>query len=315
MSRTLKAFRSIFFDGNFHRIWQIINKSPLVHIFAEAHRIWRPEVQRARIRAFESLELNQTQTQIVDQLKKNGFAVVNELFSPSDFTGLAEYLDEKIRGLEKAKSQQLVHTKDFWVRLSDSDFSDGMTTDHPLVQLSLKKDLLGVVAGYFGELAFLEYILLTYSLPSSSPLKSSQLWHQDHDNDRMIKFFIYLSDVEKNEDGPFTLLPKEAQKKIKNSFFTRHLSDTEVQNSYPLSQSVQIKGRKFSAFLVDTSVCYHMGSRVSEGHSRLMSTSLYVTLPKSYWGKIKNFVRATRPLEPIEQAAVEANFCPEESSR
>jgi hypothetical protein len=126
----------------------------------------------------------------------------------------------------------------------------------------------------------------------------------------MLKLFFYLSDVQTVEDGPFTLLPKEARNRIQNSFFPRHLPDEEVNSQYPLSQAVQIKGRKFSAFLVDTSVCYHMGSRVSAGHSRLMSTTLFVTLPKAYWGDVKNFVKPAGPLSPLQMAAVNGQASP-----
>jgi hypothetical protein len=179
-----------------------------------------------------------------------------------------------------------------------------MTTDHPLVQLSLKEEILKVIAAYLGQAPFLEYILLTYSLPSKQPLKSSQLWHHDHDNHKMVKLFFYLSDVNSVEDGPFTLLPKEANSKIPNSFFPKHLSDKAIESTYSLHNAVQIKGLKFSAFLVDTSVCYHMGSRVAEGHSRLMSTSLYVTLPKAFWGPVKGFVTVTKPLSDLQMAAI-----------
>ena len=304
LERYSKIFKNIFIDGNFHRIWQILTKSPLIHVLAWAHRLRSPGIYSARKKLFQALHLSQQQTETLNLLKNQGYARVDHLFSDKDFQVLNDYLSEKQKALEQAKTQQLVQTKDFWVRLSDSDLAQGMTTEHPLVALSLKKDLLEIVTSYLGSAPFFEYVLLTHSTPSKSPLKSSQLWHQDHDNDRMIKFFVYLSDVNSIEDGPFTLLPKTANEKIKNSFFPKHLSDEAVEKDYSLAQKVEIKGQKFSAFLVDTSKCYHMGSRVLEGHSRLMSTSLFVTLPKAYWGPVKGFVKPTRVLSELEKFAV-----------
>jgi hypothetical protein len=179
-----------------------------------------------------------------------------------------------------------------------------MSTKHPLVRLSLKQQILEVIGGYLESAPYLEYILMTYSVPSGQPLEASQLWHHDHDNHRMLKLFFYLSDVDEVADGPFTLLSKEANGFIKNSFVPRHLPDAEVDNQYSLSKAVQIKGKKFSAFLVDTSVCYHMGSRVAEGHSRLMSTSLYVSLPKAYWVTPKPFVKVEDSISDLQKAAV-----------
>jgi len=309
-ARAINAFKSIFLQGNFHRIWQILLKSRLVYPMAAFRGFLAPQIKSFRRQLTQNIALSPEQQRIAAELKQQGFARVDSLYQDSDFTGLQAYLSEKTKDIEAKKSQQLMNHKDFWVRLSDSEFSQGMSSDHPLVALSLKEDILKVVSAYLGQAPFLEYLLLTYSLPSTQPLKSSQLWHQDHDNDRMLKLFFYLSDVQTVEDGPFTLLPKEARNRIQNSFFPRHLPDEEVNSQYPLSQAVQIKGRKFSAFLVDTSVCYHMGSRVSAGHSRLMSTTLFVTLPKAYWGDVKNFVKPAGPLSPLQAAAVNGQASP-----
>jgi len=307
-SRSLKALKAIVLGGGFHRIWQILMKSRLVHLSAFLHGLLKPNIKKARLALYEQQQLASTELELVKELNQHGFARVDTLFSPEDFAPLRSYLEEKLRSVAQAKSNQLVHTKDFWVRLSDEDLKKGMTEDHPLVRLSLKENLLRVVSGYLQQAPYLEYILLTFSQPSPQPLKSSQLWHQDHDNDRMIKFFVYLSDVNKTDDGPFTLLSREANGSIRNSFFPRHLSDSEVEGQYPLKHAVQIKGPRFSAFLVDTSVCYHMGSRVAEDHSRLMSTSLYVTLPKAYWNQIRPFVRSTQHLSPLANAAIDSSL-------
>jgi len=314
-NRITKAFKSIFLEGNFHRIWQILLKSPLVHFLAWLHNLWSPSIRRSRVQLAKNLQLSEVQKKILNDLNQNGFASADSLFDISDLSPLESYLSKKAKQVEKAKLEQLSNHKDFWVRLSDSDFIQGMTTEHPLVKLSLKKEVLEVIAGYFKRAGFLEYLLLTYSVPSHQPLKASQLWHQDHDNNRMLKLFFYLSDVESEADGPFTLLPKKANSLIKNSFFPRHLPDAEVNSQFPLTQAVKIHGRQFSAFLVDTSVCYHMGSRVAEGHSRLMSTSLYVTLPKAYWGPVKDFIHSKTSLSPLQEAAIKSSYSASDTGR
>lgn len=303
-TRYFKILKNIFYDGNFHRIWQILLKSPLSHILFLIHACFRPKLYFTRKLLANSHELSSVENKILSELCKNGFANCDALFSNQDFASLEQYLQEKKNELKSSELNQSVHTKDFWVRLSDSDFAKGMTTDHPLINLSLNESLLRTISSYLGSAGFLEYVLLTYSTPMKSELKSSQLWHKDHDNDRMIKFFIYLSDVETTSDGPFTLLPKTENVEIKNSFFPKHLSDEKIGPH--IKNKIEITGKKWTSFLVDTSQCYHMGSRVSDGHSRLMSTSLFVRLPKAYWGPLKQFVRKTKDLSPLQSAAVKA---------
>lgn len=307
-NRITKALKSIFVERNFHRIWQILLKSPLADTLAFLHGLWSPNILRSRLHLAEQVTLSDTQKQILSDLNENGFALADSLFDYKDFSPLEFYLTEKLEKIAEAKECQLNTQKNFWVRLSDSDFAHGVTMDHPLVQLSLKTEVLEVISRYLKHAPFLEYILLTYSLPSTQAPKASQLWHQDHDNNKMLKLFIYLSEVKSDADGPFTLLPKTADSVIRNSFFPKHLHDSEIESQFPLSEAIKVKGQRFSTFLVDTSLCYHMGSRVAEGHSRLMSTSLYVTLPKAYWGSVKNFVQPTGPTTPLQKAAIENVF-------
>ncbi len=307
MSRAAKALKSIFIDGNTYRIWQIIFKSPLIGLFAFLHGLAKPRLKKFRRELLNSTALTETQKKIVNELNEKGFSRVDALFSPEDLKPLESYIADKTSQVSQAKEQQLSTHKDFWIRLSDTDFTQGMTTQHPLVQLSIKPSVLQTIGAYLKSAPYLEYILLTYSLPSVQPYKASQLWHHDHDNDRMLKLFFYLTDVEDVADGPFTLLPKEANRVIPNSFIPKHLSDELVNSYYPLSKSVQIKGKKFAAFVVDTSVCYHMGSRVAEGHARLMSTSLYVSIPKAYWGQLKPFVKIDGSVTDLQKAALVIN--------
>lgn len=48
-------------------------------------------------------------------------------------------------------------------------------------------------------------------------------------------------------------------------------------------------------FLVDTGRCYHMGSRVGPGRSRLMHTACYITWPAIY----PNFMNKVVTKEPF----------------
>ena len=56
-------------------------------------------------------------------------------------------------------------------------------------------------------------VLLTLSQPTENkPLSYSQLWHLDHDDKRVCKLFIYLTDVRDTKDGPLTFIPAPSSK-------------------------------------------------------------------------------------------------------
>ena len=44
----------------------------------------------------------------------------------------------------------------------------------------------------------------------------------------------------------------------------------------------QIIAPRLSAFAVETSRCLHMGSRVAQGHERLLFTATYTTAPRVF---------------------------------
>jgi hypothetical protein len=123
--------------------------------------------------------------------------------------------------------------------------------------------------------------LLTLSKSTGKDLSYSQLWHRDHDDTRVIKFFVYLTDVEDADDGPFTFIPRPQSDKL--GFQLRsHLTDAEMATRIPLNAISQMKAPRLSAFMVDTARCLHMGSRLSPGHERLLYTATFISIPRLY---------------------------------
>lgn len=306
LKRAFKALNAIFIQGQTQRIWQIANKTPLIALVSWTRRLFYQNIERNRVLAFRQIsgETSHEVKQALDHLEKYGYTAVNNLIQPEDLKRIDQFIEEKKKKAQEIQAAQVVKTKDFWVRLSDDDLSKGLTTENPLVRISLEENILQLAGHYLGQIPFLEYVLLTMSLPSKKPLQSSQLWHLDRDNDRMLKFFIYFSDVDEIGDGPFTFIPADESKKVKNSFVLKHLPDDQVFNTIDPKCVTQMYGKKWTAFVCDTSRCYHMGSRLNEGHERLMTTSLYIALPSIYPSQGKTLIQATTPLTPIQKIAI-----------
>jgi len=124
-------------------------------------------------------------------------------------------------------------------------------------------------------------VLLTLSKGTDAPLSYSQLWHYDHDDTKTIKLFAYLTDVSDDDDGPFTFLPAQVSSRFGFSIRS-HRHDCEVLSHVRPHEVVKMTGPRLSTFMVETSRCLHMGSRLKLGHSRLLYTATFTSAPAIY---------------------------------
>jgi hypothetical protein len=209
-------------------------------------------------------------------------------------TRLLSSLSEAGRAkLERASAdtfQQQANPKDFWVRLLDEDMQFGqLPLDNPFVAVALQPELVSVVAASMGEVPRLDYVLLTLSRHSSKQLSYSQLWHRDFDDTKVIKLFFYLTDVASPNDGPFTFIPGPDSDKM-GFRLKSHLHDDQIFRWIPKSAVKAICAPRLTAFMVNTSRCLHMGSRVAHGHERLLYTATYFSVPRLYPEPTSRFI-------------------------
>lgn len=303
-SHPLSVLKNIFLDGNTHRIWQILNKSPLIDFNAWVKTVLARDIFLYRSSFFKNLNLSSQESRYLKELESKGFVEITELLAGPEMTAAQSHFSQLAAKAATLGEAQSVNTKSFWVRLTDFEQKDGLTTGNPFVQLALHEPLLQVLTGYFKQAPFMHSVLLTHSLPTQGEFKNSQLWHQDNDNHRMAKMFVYFTDVEFDEQGPFTFLPADFSAKIKNTFFKRHLRDEQVAQFVDLKEVRKVKGKKLTAFICDTHRCYHMGSRVGEGHERMMLTSLYISLPSPYPKGEQRDLHINTKLSELQQASV-----------
>jgi hypothetical protein len=202
---------------------------------------------------------------------------------------LEAFATKSCEAVVSGAERQSERRKDFWTYVADTTVTGSeLPGDHIMVRFALQEQILRIISRYFGEAPFLNYVLLTHSKHVDAPPKMSQLWHRDYDDTRVVKLFVYLSDVEDLHSGPFTFFPRQASAAIRSPFFLRHLSDDVVFGQVPAVRAVAMTAPKGSAFLVDTGNCYHMGSRLAPGHSRLLYTALYTSVPRYFPGPNTN---------------------------
>ena len=215
-------------------------------------------------------------------LKSDGYCCVSELVNPALLSSLSEAGQAKLQRAEEGNVIQQSNPKDFWMRLLDEDMQSGqLPLDSPFVAIALQPELVSVVAAAMGEVPRLDYVLLTLSRNINKELSYSQLWHRDYDDTKVIKLFFYLTDVTSSDDGPFTFVPGPDSDKL-GFRLKSHLSDDQIGRWIPKSAFKAMYASRLSAFMVDTSRCLHMGSRVAPGHERLLYTATYISEPRLY---------------------------------
>lgn len=296
----LKAVRVLKGPDRSRRLILFINRTWFRFAFKWWQRLCNLSTWLKRRGFASSLQLTSDEKKHVQELRDKGFTSFN-LSDPSILQEVLNFAESKLERADQIKGAQKVNTKDFWIRLSDED--SNLTNRHPFVKFSLQETLLKVMSSYFGEAAYLDYVLLTLSQPTSGPYQISQLWHFDRDDTVMAKAFIYLSDVKELGDGPFTFFDRTNSSRVNCGFATRHMVDEAVFSQVDQQKKIELIGPKLSVFLVDTSRCMHMGSRIQAGHHRLMLTCSFITNPPLHPWAASRKIEMQGPVSEIQRLA------------
>lgn len=106
----------------------------------------------------------------------------------------------------------------------------------------------------------------------------TRMWHRDHEDERMLKVIVYLSDV--GEDcGPF-----EAVDAVRTEQATRVMDyqwgtlrpEEELAKVVPPAERMRVTGPRFTAIFADTARCLHRATPPT-GHDRYSMTYSYVS--------------------------------------
>jgi hypothetical protein len=243
----------------------------------------RGEIARRRAMVMELPDDPEIEAAIA-RFAADGFARLDGLTDQAEMTALLAETNGALGGDEGAATDKFgSHKAALWTHAIDSAMVDGrLNADSALARAALQPRILSVIARSLGIVPRLDYVTVTVSKPMIEAPSHSQLWHRDYDDTRVIKVFVYLSNVETLQDGPFTFLPAGVSDRLGFSMKS-HRSDGDLPSGVDLERDmVRVMGPQFSCFMVETSRCLHMGSRVAPGHGRLMYTATYYAPPRIY---------------------------------
>jgi hypothetical protein len=260
-----------------------INKSPLRHGVKAIVNVSKLKSKILRVRFARKFTLDSAHESCLKELRQNGFCKLDGLVKIELAMNLRNAAQEKIHRAEEIKKIGITSKKEFWVGLLDDDLKLGpLDSKSPYVQFALQENILKLVSVYMGEVPYLSYVFLSLSQYTGKDWEVSQLWHQDRDDVKVVKLFVYLTNVNES-GGPFSYFSKDVSKRIPSRFFMKHLSDSDVAKHVDLEKQNSVLGNDLSTFMVDTNSCYHMGSRLTAtSPKRLMYTATYVSVPSIY---------------------------------
>jgi hypothetical protein len=148
----------------------------------------------------------------------------------------------------------------------------------PYLDFALDERVVGPVAAYLGVVPVLTDVDVWYSAHHPKAPKSSQLWHLDHADTTQIKVWIHVDEIDELS-GPLTVVGAADSGEIADG------NDYDFGDSYrladdavPTDRCVAFEGPAGTVDFVDTSRCFHFGSRVSaEGRPRRIAVFQYLT--------------------------------------
>lgn len=246
--------------------------------------VWFYMVNGKNRRVFNAhrMKLSAVQQRVVSDLCRDGIAVahVDELFPNTDILNRFQSYTAERRIAAETKTHKSF-LKNLWDAVPVIDMSN------PFIPLALSDIILATVNEYMQMLSYFFYFTLniTTPVPAGSAAVQSQRWHNDPEDKKMCKIFLYLTDVDETS-GPFTYVSG-----TQHGGRWRHLfCDQPPRGFLPLDRPIEelvapfdIKrytGKAGTIIFCDTSG-YHRGGYAT-GRERIMLTLGYCSQANAY---------------------------------
>lgn len=208
---------------------------------------------------------------------KLGYAV----HSNDDFENTEEVISEVLsivrgKGIDEFgnSSESVPKKNDFLIPLLTPE---ELKRDSEIVKLATSDKILASVGGYFGFLPILTYINVWFSPNKMEDLDGSQFFHLDHEDFSQLKVLMFIDDVDEGS-GPMNVISAESSLKIQKKFDYRMTNEKKSMpdSAFDESKVKMMTGGRGDVLFVDTSRCFHMGSRKGK-KPRILLAMQYLT--------------------------------------
>jgi hypothetical protein len=154
----------------------------------------------------------------------------------------------------------------------------------PFLRLALRPDVIAAVSSYLGSVPVIAHLQVYYSAAGSDEARSSQLFHCDADATAQVKIFVLCSEVTAS-NGPLTLLDARTSRIIRQRLgyhFGGKIKDKRLASLITPADHHPILGLPGTVCFVDTTQCFHFGSRVEYGVAPRLVTMIQYLTPSSF---------------------------------
>lgn len=239
-------------------------------------------------------DLSEVQRKILVDLRRDGLAKfhIKELLPNLDLESLQSQLDNKLNApdvkqrIERARECQenrIKGQKLYQVRLYDPP-KNKLEAGDGFLDLAFNPRVLEVVNAYFGFFARIPGINIWYDVPvGANQRRSSQNWHRDPEDKKLIKAFLYLTNVGP-ETGPFNYVlgSQEHHGRSRNTFRRRRVGmpmyppQKQFDAVFKDEQIAVCTGGAGTMILCDTTGL-HRGGFVVGNSPRVLFHSMYTS--------------------------------------
>jgi hypothetical protein len=153
--------------------------------------------------------------------------------------------------------------------------------DSAFARFALDTCVAPIANAYFGMLTRLRYYNVWHTLATAGAPRESQLWHRDREDLRILKVFVYLTDVEEG-NGPFTYARgSHASGSLRGEpeYFleggVRRSTDEQIEAIAPRDRWLSAIGPAGTVVLADTHG-YHKGGLARAG-DRVLYTCMFTS--------------------------------------
>src|SRR5688572_15938328 len=264
-----------------------MKKKPANHLFRvgtdddrRSYRTQRAEELRALLEPRERLASAIAPNAAVAIPHDDGYAVCAQgtVAGTDTLVGLARETVEQVDLAAKKADAN----KPFMVKLLDMK---RMTLDSPLLQFGLRRDIVAAAARYLGTIPILQYANVVYSSHVAGELSKSQLYHCDSDEAQQVKIFVICETVTQSE-GPLTFLTAAQSQLVRDRVQYRYkyrLTDEDVRAAVGTTpREVALTGPAGTLAFLDTSRCFHYGSRIASADTRRLVVMLQYVTPLAF---------------------------------
>jgi hypothetical protein len=216
----------------------------------------------------------------LSNLNRDGYCVLKKVFTKQYIDGLNSNFQKQVKGLNNISIPRDLRLKNKNIenidlpKINDAlflsgekefrKFTDSIKLKDPLINLpelidcSLNKRIISIASNYFGCIPYLTFLKCVKTYNNKIKEHDTQHFHIDENSSKLLKVFIYLNDVDTEDDGPFYYI-KESFRDINKQWGKRaRWEDKYIENIYGSKNMIPILAKRGDVVIANT-VAFHRG--------------------------------------------------------